>query len=265
MDILKSIWQFTASPSGIIALCFVVSLPLIAMGKRVGKYLLVLGIVFFLVFSSSPLSIALLARLENTYPPLLDTKELGSIDTIVLLTTAAWGDTDVPVTSQVGETTQSRLMEAIRLYQLIPGAKIVISGGPLDPGGSSPAVCGIVGDLANALGIPKGRIVLEPNSTTTYENGVEVKKILGEKRFILVTSASHLPRAVAVFRKLGMSPVPAPADIRSIQHRPHFDASGGRLLKEIVSALPSSTHLVHSERALHEYVGFAWYWLRGWI
>jgi len=265
MDILKSVCQFTVSPSGIIALCFVVSFPLIAIGKRVGKYLVVLGIVSFLAFSSSPLSMALLARLENTYPALLDPTELGSVDSIVLLTTAAWGDTDVPVTSQVGETTQSRLMEAIRLYHLIPGANVVISGGPLDPDGGSPAVCRIVGDLANAMGIPKGRVILETNSTNTYENGVEVKKILGGKRFLLVTSASHLPRAVAVFRKLGMSPIPAPADIRSIRHRPHFDGSGGRLLKEIISALPSSTHLAHSERALHEYGGFVWYWLRGWI
>jgi uncharacterized SAM-binding protein YcdF (DUF218 family) len=265
MDILKSICQFTVSPSGIIALCFVVSSPLIAMGKRVGKYLVVVGIVLFLAFSSSPFSMTLLARLENTYPSLLDTTELGSVDTIVLLTTAAWGDTDVPVTSQVGETTQSRLLEAIRLYHLIPGANLVISGGPLDPDGGSPAVSTIVGDLANALGIPKGRVILETNSTNTYENGVEVKKILGGKRFLLVTSASHLPRAVAVFRKLGMSPVPAPADIRSIRHRPHFDASGGTLLKEIISALPSSTHLANSERALHEYGGFVWYWLRGWI
>lgn len=265
MDILKMVCQFVVSPSGIIALCFVLSFPLIAIGKKIGKYLVLLGIIAFFAFSSSPLSMALLARLENKYPALLDTTELGSVDTIVLLTTAAWGDTHVPVTSQVGETTQSRLMEAIRLYHLIRGAKVVISGGPLDPHEGSTAVSTIVGDLANALGIPRESVTLEMNSTNTYENGVEVKKIIGGKRFLLVTSASHLPRAVAVFQKLGMSPIPAPADFRSIRHRPHSNASGGRLLKEIISALPNSSHFAHSERALHEYGGFVWYWVRGWI
>ena len=267
MDIFKSICQYAITPSGIITLCLVLGLLLIAMEKRIGKYLVFLGIVSYLAFSSSPLSMALLARLENRYPPLLDTKAVGDIDTIVLLTTAAWEDPHVPLTSQVGETTVLRLLEAIRLFQLIPGAKVVISGGPLDSNGRNipVPVSRIVGDLARAMGIPGGRMILETNSTNTYENGVEIKKILGERPFLLVTSASHLPRAIDVFHKLGLSPIPAPADFRMIRNKPHFDASKGQLLKEMISALPSANNLAHSERALHEYAGFIWYWLRGWI
>jgi len=265
MDILKSICQFAVSPSGIIALCFLLSFPLIALGKRIGKYLLLLGIIVFFAFSSSPLSTALLSRLENKYAPLPDMKAVENVDTIVLLTTAAWSDTQIPLTSQVGEVTVCRLLEAIRLYGLIPGAKVVISGGPLGSGERNVPVSRIVSDLASAMGIPGERIILETNSTNTYENGVEIKKILGEKPFLLVTSASHLPRAIAVFQKLGLSPIPAPADFRVIRYAPHVDASGGELLREMISALPSSTHLAHSERALHEYMGFLWYWLRRWI
>lgn len=265
MDILKSICQFAVSPSGIIALCFLVSFPLIGLGKRIGKYLLLLGIIAYFAFSSSPLSTVLLSRLENKYPPLQDMKAVESIDTIVLLTTAAWNDAHIPLTSQVGEATVCRLLEAIRLYRLIPGAKIVISGGPMHSRGRNVPVSRIVGDVAGTMGIPGERIVLETNSTNTYENGVEIKKILGEKPFLLVTSASHLPRAVAVFQKLGLSPIPAPADFRMIRYGPHVDASGGELVGEMISALPSSTHFAHSERALHEYMGFVWYWWQGWI
>jgi uncharacterized SAM-binding protein YcdF (DUF218 family) len=120
MDIFKSVCLF-----------------LIALGKRIGKYLLVLGIIAFFVFSSSPLSTALLARLERRYPPLLDPKEVEKVDTIVVLTTAAWKDIGIPVTSQVGESTVCRLLEAIRLFHLIPGAKVVISGGPSQYHGDS--------------------------------------------------------------------------------------------------------------------------------
>ncbi len=265
MDILESVCQFATTPSGIIALCFLLSLFLIALGKRVGRYLLLLGIIAFFAFSSSPLSTALLSRLENKYPPLEDMKAVEDVDTIVLLTTAAWKDTHIPLTSQVGEPTVCRLLEAIRIYRLIPEAKVVISGGPLHSDGRDVPVSRIVGDLASAMGIPGERIILEAKSTNTYENGVEIRKILGEKPFLLVTSASHLPRTIAVFQKLGMSPIPAPADFRVIRSGPHVEPSKGELLKEMISALPSSAHFARSERALHEYMGFVWYWLRGWI
>ncbi|UCD71264.1 MAG: YdcF family protein [Syntrophobacterales bacterium] len=263
MDILKSVFQYAITPSGIIALFFVLGFLLIALGKRIGKYLLLLGIIAYFAFGSSPLSISLLTRLEDRYPPLLDTKGVEDVHTIVLLTGAAWDDPRVPLSSQVGEITVSRLLETIRLFHLIPDVKVLISGGPPDIDGGDIPVSKIVGDLAKAMGIPGERILLETNSTNTYENGVEIKKILGEEPFVLVTSASHLPRAIAVFEKLGLTPIPAPADFKAIREKPYFDTSKVGLLKEMISALPSSNNLGHSERAMHEYVGFIWYWLRG--
>jgi len=265
MDVFKSVCEFLIAPAGIVSLCFVLSFFLIALGRRIGKYLLVMGIIAFFAFSSSPLSVTLLGRLEGKYPPLLDPKGVGKVDTIVVLTTAAWKDTGIPVTSQVAESTVFRLLEAIRLFDLIPGAQVLLSGGPLDSERQNIPVSQIVGDLANTMGIPVEKITLETNSTNTYENAVEVKKILGQKPFILVTSASHLPRAVAVFKKLGLSPIPAPADFRVLRLGPQVPVSKGEMLKEVIATLPSSTHLTHSERALHEYVGFMWYWVRGWI
>jgi len=265
MDIFKSIFQYAIIPSGIIALLFVLSFPLIALGKRIGKYLLALGIILYFAFSSSPLSMALLARLENRYPPLLHMEGVRDVDTIVLLTGAAWEDPHLPLTSWVGETTVSRLLEAIRLFHLIPDARVVISGGPLNRDERNIPVSRIVGDLAGSMGIPGEKILLETNSTNTYENGVEIKKLLGGKPFVLVTSASHLPRAIAVFQKLGLSPIPAPADFRVIRNKPHSLPSAGEVLKEMISALPSSSNLAQSERALHEYAGFIWYRVRGWI
>lgn len=67
---------------------------------------------------------------------------------------------------------------------------------------------------------------------------------------------AHIPRAVVVFQKLGLSPIPAPADFGVIWNKLHFFPSTGGVLKETISALPSSNNLAHSERALHEYAGF---------
>jgi len=265
MDIFKSTIEYVITPSGVIALCFVLSFPLIVVGKRIGKYLLVLGIIAYFAFSSSPLSTVLLGRLENRYPPLHDVEGVNGVDTIVLLTGAAWDDPRLPPTSQVGETTVVRLLEAIRLFHLIPEAKVVILGGPLDSDGEDIPVSRIVGKLASAMGIPEERMTLETDSTNTYEHGVEIKKILGKKPFLLVTSAYHLPRAMAVFQKLGLSSIPAPANFRVIRRDPGVYASTGKLMKQFISALPSSDNLANSGRALHEYVGFVWYWVRGWI
>jgi uncharacterized SAM-binding protein YcdF (DUF218 family) len=236
MDMIKSIIQYTMTPSGIIALCFVLSFPFMVVGKRIGKYLLLIGmlligIIVYFAFATSPVSMALLGRLENRYSPLLDTKGVGGAQTIVLLTGAAWHDPQVPSTSQVGETTACRLAEAVRLFHLIPGAKLMVSGGSLDFKRGDKPVSEIVGDMANSMGIPRERILLETQSTTTYENCVEVQKILGDKPFILVTSASHLPRAIAVFEKLGVSPIPAPADFRAIRSAPFSHADYERPAK----------------------------------
>ena len=265
MDMIKSICQYMLTPSGIIALCFVLSFPLMVIGRRIGKYLLLAGILAYFAFGSSPISMALLGRLENKYSPLLDIHEVEDVDTVVMLTGAAWEDPRVPSTSQVGEITVSRLLEAIRLLRMIPGAKILISGGPLDSAGIGVPISQIVGDLTREMGIPGERILLETKSTNTYENGVEIRKILGDKPFILVTSASHLPRAIGVFQKLGLSPIPAPADFRAIRSKPRVGGSTGELVRAMISALPSPDNLSHSERAFHEYAGFVWYWVRGWM
>lgn len=263
MDILKLIFRYAITPSGIISLCFVLSFPLIALEKRVGKYLLALGIISYFAFHSSPLSMALLARLENRYPPLANMNEVGEVDTVVLLTGAASEDLQLPLGGWVGETIVSRLREAIRLFHLNPEARIVISGGIKDTEARGIPVSRIVGELATAMGIPGDRILLETNSTNTYENGVEIKKILGEKPFLLVTSACHLPRAIAVFQKLGLSPIPAPADFRATWNKPHSISSIAESLKEIISALPGSNNLANSEWAFHEYGEAIWYKVRG--
>jgi uncharacterized SAM-binding protein YcdF (DUF218 family) len=80
-----------------------------------------------------------------------------------------------------------------------------------------------------------------------------IAKMIGRERFILVTSAAHMPRSMALFRKRGLEPIPAPADFRA----PETQSSGPSRF------FPGAGALGQTQTALHEYLGLAWAWLRG--
>ncbi len=115
--------------------------------------------------------------------------------------------------------------------------------------------------MANALkqqGIPEQAIILEARSYTTYENGVYTIQELKQReisRILLVTSALHMPRAMAVFRKQGITAIPAPSAPQIVvPNDPQFSFWQ-----------PSRRALAASRSIVKEYVGLLVYWLRGWI
>jgi uncharacterized SAM-binding protein YcdF (DUF218 family) len=111
-----------------------------------------------------------------------------------------------------------RIVEAAILARRYPDAQIVVTGGngSLLLGGEGDAVT--APRLLEALGIARGRLLLEARSRNTYENAVFthelVKPAPGEK-WLLVTSAFHMPRSMALFRKAGFDVVAWPADFRT--------------------------------------------------
>ncbi len=75
----------------------------------------------------------------------------------------------------------------------------------------------IMADLAIELGLDKRDIVEESAALDTEDQAILIKKIVGKDKFILVTSAFHMPRSMAFFRKNGMDPIPAPTGHRIIK------------------------------------------------
>ena len=168
----------------------------------------------------------------------------------------------LPVTSQLSVETIARVVEGIRLYRQSPGARLILSGGVLRP--MDAPLAKLMADFAKSLGVPERDIVLEASSTTTFENLLEVKKIVGAESFILVTSSGDLWRAMAVARKLDMKTLPAPAAIWSSRYyRP------GMTWRELIwkfaddLGYPSTERLEYLQRAHHEYLGYFWYWIHG--
>lgn len=147
-----------------------------------------------------------------------------------------------------------RLHGFVRLARKYPNARLVFTGGSGDPFDQTHREADAALPVLEELGIPKSRLTLERNSRNTYENAVLTRKLLGDKatgRWILVTSAWHMPRAMGTFRKAGWDVVAYPVDYQT--RRAH---------RWVVLQGPQRA-LGTLGKALREWAGLAWYYLNG--
>jgi uncharacterized SAM-binding protein YcdF (DUF218 family) len=118
-------------------------------------------------------------------------------------------------------------------------------------------------ELLDNLGVPKSVIVKETAARNTHEHGSNLYPMLqklGVKRVLLVTSALHMPRAMGVFKRScpDIEFIPAPTDFRIVD----LDLPWYR---QIVNLIPTPSSYVQFSETMHEYVGMAWYRVRGWM
>jgi uncharacterized SAM-binding protein YcdF (DUF218 family) len=112
-----------------------------------------------------------------------------------------------------------RLTEGLRLALSLPTSKVIYTGGEAWLLGSEKSGAATsIGDMITAFGIARERIVLEELSRTTWENADKLRAILKPRpgqRFLLVTSAFHMPRAMGTFRAAGYDVTAWPVDYRT--------------------------------------------------
>lgn len=159
-----------------------------------------------------------------------------------------------------------RVLHGIRLYQADKAPKLIFSGGRIVWQGGGPSEADDMTQIAIAMGVPRADIMQEPNSFNTYQNAVNVKAILDREdidRILLVTSAMHMPRSLAIFKKQGVEAIAAPTDFL-ISDRAVAEIRGTRQAF-LLSLLPNAANLDNVTRALKEYIGLAVYRLRGWL
>jgi uncharacterized SAM-binding protein YcdF (DUF218 family) len=148
-----------------------------------------------------------------------------------------------------------RVIDGLELARRFPQARVVYSGGSGQLIQGSAREAPIAGALFERFGIAPERIVLENESRTTDENARFTRELLAPKpgeRWLLVTSASHMPRAIGVFRKAGFDVEAYPVDWRTrgwIDVWKPFD----RL----------SAGLARADTAVHEWYGLLAYRLTG--
>jgi uncharacterized SAM-binding protein YcdF (DUF218 family) len=224
---------------------------------RGSRRLLFLGGLLFLVCLFSPVSEFLILQLEKDYPPMLVPPSSPKIERIVVLAGYAEEHPGFPITTMVSERTIATMSEGLRLYRLLPGAKMILSGGVVREG--ERPVAAAMSDWLQQMGVPARDIIVEGQSRNTYENLLEVKKLVGPAPFILVTQACDLRRAMAVAGKLEMHAVAAPACHWTLQYHGSKDLArkAGKYLESFLH--PSTENLRRIQWAYHEYVGYVWY------
>jgi uncharacterized SAM-binding protein YcdF (DUF218 family) len=225
--------------------------------QRLGKVLVTLGTMLLLLCSTSLISSRLLVPLEQRYPALLHPETVSwgfkastSPKWIVVLGGGHVSDPSLPANSQISAPALGRVVEGVRLYKVLPGSKLLLSGGAVfDPVPEAE----VMGQIAVLLGVKPEDIRLESDSRDTAEEAEIIAKMIGREKFILVTSAAHMPRSMALFRRSGLQPIPAPADFRA----PNTQSSNP------IRFFPGVGSLGQTQIAVHEYLGLAWAWLRG--
>jgi uncharacterized SAM-binding protein YcdF (DUF218 family) len=220
--------------------------------QKTGKIIVSMGVVALIALSYGAASETLLRPLEYKYPPMTDVSSVLDIEWVVVLSGGSSSDAHLPITGQLSRASLVRLVEGIRIHRKLPESKLILSGGGAF---NTVAEAKTMADVAVILGIDSQDLILESESKDTKDQARLIHKIVRDNRFVLVTSASHMPRSMALFEKRGMRPIPAPIGHR-IKER-----------QKIIPAMffPSADKIKKMERAFYEYLGLVWARLRGQI
>ncbi|MCK4469513.1 MAG: envelope biogenesis factor ElyC [Desulfobacterales bacterium] len=220
--------------------------------QKVGKMVVFAGALLLALFSYGSIADICLKTLEDKYPPLIELQTFSDVKWVVVLGGGHNSDPKLPVTGQIGDSSLSRLLEGVRIHKKLPQSKLILSGsGVYDPLSNAVVMAGV----AEVMGIGDNRLVLEELSKDTKDQARLIREIVGDERFILVTSASHMPRSMALFQKLDMKPIPAPAD--------YWVKKRQRISPGVF--FPNAGSLRKMERVFYEYLGLGWAWLLGQI
>jgi uncharacterized SAM-binding protein YcdF (DUF218 family) len=199
----KIAWFF-ATPSNLL-----ISLVLLGLVLALFRRLRGFGIGVSLVFTLATIALGLLPiasyillPLEERFPTFRD--DGRPVDGIVLLGGSVEASDSVSRGMIIANESAERVLETIQLAHRYPNARILISGGGGTVFGDGAAEAPVIANYFKSIGIEPARILVEDRSRTTAENATfsrELAKPQDGERWLLVTSAWHMPRAVGVFRR----------------------------------------------------------------
>jgi uncharacterized SAM-binding protein YcdF (DUF218 family) len=244
---------FFSRPSNVLIALAVLGIVLLATRyARFGRRMLVTSVVALALAGFLPFGAALMAPLEERFPAFEPSGPAP--DGIIVL-----GGTIDPNRSQARDKpifvlSGERLSMAAELAERYPSARVVFAGGTgeLLIGRIPEAVYAV--QVLERLGVQRERLIVEDRSRNTVENAVYTAAMIDPKpgqRWLLVTSASHMPRAVGCFRRAGIPVEAVPVDRRLDRSVDFFPSNS---LAEGLLALDTATR---------EWIGLFVYWLTG--
>ena len=233
-------------PLGLSMLCMLAGVMLLALRKNSGLVLVLTGVVVLYACSITPVADRLIGSLESRHPP----KTIASVPNAELIVVLG-GGIELPISPRVESEFNDagdRLYYATQLYKAGKAQKVLLSGGNVVRQPSVKPNAFYSSALLEEWGVPANAIIIEGKSRNTHENAAETRALLkiSEPRILLVTSAYHMRRAVALFKKQGLTVFPAPTDIQATEIQ----------MYGLLRWLPRYEALTKSTLALKEYLGY---------
>ena len=263
MFIFKKIFSKFLFPLPLILCLCLVGLYLLWFTKKqkLGKVFVSISVFFLLILSYGALPDALLTPLERKYAAYptensLDENKPVSMESMIEYVVVLGGghteDPNLPLTAQIEKGSLFRLIEGIRIHRKNAGSKLILIGGSVT---NPTATATMMAELAIDLGVYKSDIITKTESKDTKDEARIIKGTVENKPFVLVTSASHMPRSMAMFKKLGMNPIPAPTE--------HNVKESSSISPGLF--FPNAYNIQKADKAVYEYLGIIWAKLRGQI
>lgn len=251
---VSKIFWFFAVPSNFLVLVILAGAVLRATRwPRTGQRMVLGAAAALLVFGLTPVPLWMLMPLETRFPPYKD--DGTPVDGVVIL----GGSFETEPTNHYGQMALNdageRILAIATVARRYPNARIVYTGGGSGFATDRTPEATLVERTAEDMGVAPGRIVYERRSLNTYENAIYSKEIVNPKpgeRWLLVTSAFHMPRSIGVFRQAGWDVIAHPVDFRT-----GGPEDADRFFASIAQGL------TRTDTAIKEYIGLAAYRITG--
>lgn len=254
---LSKALPLVAYPLGL-AICLVLFGGLCASFKllRVAVASVASGLIVLWVASMPVVAERALASLERQYPAraIADTPEAD----VAILLGGAIGPPTSPRVDPHLTAASDRVLHGARLFRAGKVKRILVTAGDLPWLRAAQPEAELIRKLLIEWGVPAAAIEIAGGSRNTYENALEIKQIWLSSEFksaLLVTSAAHMPRAMAVFRRAGLPVVASTTDVKVI------DQSGAHLF----AWLPDAGALAMTTAAMKERIGYLAYRMSGYL
>jgi uncharacterized SAM-binding protein YcdF (DUF218 family) len=225
---------------------------------RLRRWLVGGGLVWLLLLGNSWIGAQLVRPLESQFPPMPELPEGAPVPAALaacrFVAVLGSGHADAPGFSANNELSPpglARIIEGVRLLRALPEARLIVSGPGL-PGHDTHAE--VLRRAAITFGVAPDRIMKIQTARDTEDESVELGRLVGAERVALVTSAVHMPRAVALCRHAGVRVLPCPADFTAPPNT--MDTLSDDFGWDVRA-------LERSSAAVRERVGWLWVWLRG--
>lgn len=219
------------------------------LGKAmVSKRLFLIAILWFFIISCSPIPNILVYHLENKYQ-IYHYSLKDNVDYILVLGGGFTENNELPSFEQLSTSSVLRFSEAMRIKKMHRGANLVFSGAK---GDRTVSQAEVYMNTLNELGFERNDVVLMDESKNTAEEAQSFYERFGERaRFVMITDAAHMQRAVYAFARKGLSPIPAPTN--------HYIKEPKKLYYAFT---PSFGKIKMMDVAIHEYIGLFFYKLK---